>query len=84
MKAIELYNLALESDIQTYGESHSEVATTRNNLAGTLRTRNQPKDLIKAIELYRLALETMRQVFSDEHPNTIIIAENLRRAEARR
>ncbi len=83
-KAIELYNLALESGIQTYGESHSEVATRRNNLAGALRTRNQPKDLTKAIELYRLALETMRQVFSDEHPNTIIIAENLRRAEARR
>ncbi|OJA03134.1 tetratricopeptide repeat protein, partial [Bathymodiolus thermophilus thioautotrophic gill symbiont] len=82
-KAIELYNLALASNIKTYGESHPNVATTRNNLASALQARNQSRDLSKAIELYELSLETMRRVLSADHPNTKIIAGNLKRAKAK-
>jgi len=76
-KAIELYNLALESDIQTYGESHSEVATIRNNLASALKARNQPEDLTKAIELYNLALKSDIQTYGESHPNVATTRNNL-------
>ncbi|OIR24660.1 hypothetical protein BGC33_04175 [Bathymodiolus thermophilus thioautotrophic gill symbiont] len=79
-KAIELYNLALESGTQTYGELHPKVATTRNNLASALQARNQPEDLTKAIELYNLALESDIQTYGESHPNVATTRNNLANA----
>ncbi|WP_143108654.1 FRG domain-containing protein, partial [Bathymodiolus thermophilus thioautotrophic gill symbiont] len=83
-KAIDLYNLALESDIKTYGESHSDVAVTRSNLASALGARDQPGDLTKAIELYNLALESDIKTYDESHSEVAVTRSNLANAlEAR-
>lgn len=79
-KAIELYNLALESDIKTYGESHPKVAVIRCNLARALEARNQSQDLVEVIELRSLALESYIKTDSESHPEVAIIRHDLARA----
>ena len=76
-KAIELYNLALKSDIKTYGEADPKVATIRNNLASALQATNQPQDLAKAIELYDLALKSDIKTYGESHLQVAVIKGNL-------
>jgi tetratricopeptide (TPR) repeat protein len=60
-KAIEDFELALESDLKTYGENQPAVATDRNNLGSVWQVLNK---LNKAIEYFELALESVNHVIS--------------------
>ncbi|MDB4837102.1 tetratricopeptide repeat protein, partial [Marinomonas sp.] len=76
-KAIEYLELALASDLKTYGEDHPSVATRRNNLGSAYDSLG---DYPKAIEYYDSAYLIMLNVLGDSHPNTKIVKENLDRA----
>lgn len=73
-KAIEFYQLALDSDLKTHGEEHPSVARDRNNLGGAYTALGQYE---KAIEQLELALEVFKKMLGDEHPNTKATAQNL-------
>ncbi len=65
-KAIEYYEKALTSDINTYGEEHPNVAIEWNNLGETWRAKGQYD---KAIEYYEKALKSDINSFGEEHPS---------------
>ena len=73
-KAIEYYELALVSDLKTYGEEHPDVAIDRNNLGSVYKALG---DYPKAIEYLELAYKTMLTVFGDNHPSTKTVKNNL-------
>jgi tetratricopeptide (TPR) repeat protein len=73
-KAIEYFELALESDLKTYGENHPAVATDRNNLGSVWQVLNK---LNKAIEYFELALESVNK----NHPNVAIYRNDLAEAK---
>ena len=80
-KAIEYYELALASDLKTYGEDHPKVAIDRNNLGGAWDSLGQYD---KAIEYFELALTTFEKVLGADHPSTKTVANNLASAKAER
>jgi tetratricopeptide (TPR) repeat protein len=55
-KAIGYYELALKSDLKTYGEDHPTVATYHNNLGGAWYSLGKYK---KAIGYFELALNVI-------------------------
>lgn len=73
-EAIEYLQLALASDLKTYGEAHLDVARDRNNLGLVWKSLGKTK---KAIEYFEMVLATCKQTLGDEHPNTKMVAENL-------
>ncbi len=77
-KAIEYYELALASDLNTYGEDHPDVAIRRNNLGSAYQALGQYG---KAIEYYELAFATFRKFFPSDHPNIKTVQENLESAK---
>ena len=64
-KAIEYYELALASDLKTYGENHPSVARDRNNLGVAWHDLGQYE---KAIEYYELALANNLKTYGEDHP----------------
>jgi tetratricopeptide (TPR) repeat protein len=73
-KAKEYYELALNSDLVTYGEDHPQVAIGRNNLGSVYRALG---DYPKAIEYLELAYKTMLPVLVADHPGTKTVKGNL-------
>jgi len=58
-KAIAYYELALASDLKTFGEDHPYVARDRNNLGYAWNSLGQYE---KAIEYYEFALVVCKKV----------------------
>ncbi|BAS68313.1 tetratricopeptide repeat protein [Bathymodiolus septemdierum thioautotrophic gill symbiont] len=73
-KAIEYYELALASDLKTYGEAHPSVATCRNNLGMAWESLGEYK---KAIEYYELALASDLKTYGEAHPSVATRRNNL-------
>ncbi len=73
-KAIEYYELALASDLKTYGLEHPSVARDRNNLGSAWESLGQYR---KAIEYYELALASGLKTYGQEHPTVAIERNNL-------
>ena len=73
-KAIDYYELALASDLKTYGENHPDVARDHNNLGSAWVSLGQYQ---KAIDYYELALTTLEKILGLDHPNTKTVANNL-------
>ena len=80
-KAIGYYELALASDLATFGEDHPEVATDRNNLGGAWNSKGEYD---KSIGYYELALATMKKVLGDHNPNTQTVQKNLEHTQSKR
>ena len=78
-KAIGYLELALASDLTTFGEDHLTVARDRNNLGLAWKSLGEAQ---KAIEYYELALATLKKKLGAEHPNTKTTAKNLESAKA--
>ena len=70
----ELYEQALVSSLETYGEDHPHVATYRSNLAGVLRVQG---DLSGARELYEQALVSALETSGEDHPQVATYRNNL-------
>ncbi|CAC9614956.1 hypothetical protein [uncultured Gammaproteobacteria bacterium] len=73
-KAIEYYELALKSDLETYGEDHPDVARDRNNLGGAWHSLEQYE---KAIGYYELALKSDLKTYGEDHSDVAIDRNNL-------
>ena len=73
-KAIDYYELALASDLKTYGEDHPDVARDQNNLGLAWYALGQYE---KAIDYYELALATLVKMLGDDHPSTQTVRANL-------
>jgi len=73
-KAIEYYEQALTSDINTYGENHPQVATYRNNLGSAWK---QKGELDKAIGYFEQALASDINTYGEDHPNVATERNNL-------
>ena len=65
-KAIEYYELALASDLKTYGEDHPQIANDRNALGLAWHELGQYD---KAVENYKLVLTTLETGPGKDHPN---------------
>jgi len=76
-KAIEYFELALASDLKTYGEDHPHVATKRNNLGLAWNALGEHH---KAIAYYEQALPVFEKFLGKDHPNTKIVQDNLDKA----
>ncbi len=73
-KAIEYYELALASDLKTYGADHPQVAIRRNNLGLAWNALGQYR---KAIEYYELALASGLKTYGADHPQVATRHNNL-------
>ena len=73
-EAIELFELALQSDLKSFGEGHPTVARTRNNLALVYDNQGRYEE---AIKLYQLALQSDLKSFGKDHPYVAISRNNL-------
>ena len=73
-KAINYIELALASDLKTYGEDHPNVATYRNNLGEAWRALGQYD---KAIDYYEQALASDLKTYGEDHPKVAIRRNNL-------
>ena len=73
-----LYQLALDSDLKTYGEDHPDVAIDRNNLGMAYNSLGQYD---KAIDYFQLALGSLEKVFGQEHPYVKTVKANLESAK---
>ena len=73
-KAIGYYELALASDLATFGKDHPNVATTRNNLGSAWKALGEYD---KAIGYYELALASGLATFGKDHPQVAIYRNNL-------
>ena len=63
-KAIGYYELALASDLVTFGEDHPNVAANRNNLGGVWYLKGEYD---KSIGYYELALKSGIAIFGEDH-----------------
>ena len=77
-KAIEYLEKALKSDLKTFGEKHSNVATYRNNLGTALNSKGEYD---KAIEHLEKALSVIQVRLGNDHPDTKTLKTNLRLAK---
>ena len=66
-KALEYLGRSLASDLRIYGDDHSDVATTRNNLGFAWHSLGEYHT---AIEYYELALSTFKEFLEKDHSNT--------------
>ena len=73
-KAIGYYELALASNLATFGEDHPNVATTRNNLGSAWNSKGEYD---KAIGYYELALASDLATFGEDHPKVATRRNNL-------
>ncbi|MDC9721105.1 MAG: tetratricopeptide repeat protein, partial [Gammaproteobacteria bacterium] len=73
-KAIEYYELALASDLSSYGEADPKVAILRNNIGGAWHALGEFE---KAIEYYELALASDLNSYGEAHPNVATYRNNL-------
>ncbi len=73
-KAIGFFELALASDLKTYGEDHPDVAIYRNNLG---LAWNALGEYDKAIGLYELALASDLKTYGEDHPHVATYRNNL-------
>ncbi len=73
-RAKKFFELALASDLKTYGEGHPNVATRRNNLGSAWESLGEYQ---KAIEYYELALASNLKTYGEDHPKVAIDRNNL-------
>ncbi|OJA03424.1 hypothetical protein BGC33_03755, partial [Bathymodiolus thermophilus thioautotrophic gill symbiont] len=73
-KAIKYYELALKSNLKTYGEDHPKVAISRNNLGFAWNSLGKHK---KAIKYYELALKSDLKTYGEDHFNVATYRNNL-------
>ncbi|MCP4936277.1 MAG: tetratricopeptide repeat protein, partial [bacterium] len=73
-KAIEYFELALASDLKTFGEDHPNVAVDRNNLGLAWKSLGEYD---KAIEYFELALASDLKTYGEDHPKVAIRRNNL-------
>ncbi|WP_435277347.1 tetratricopeptide repeat protein (plasmid) [Psychrobium sp. nBUS_13] len=73
-KAINYLELALKSDLKTFGENHPTVATSHNNLGAAWKAKGEYD---KAINYYELALKSGLKTFGENHPTVAISHNNL-------
>ncbi|MDC9721114.1 MAG: tetratricopeptide repeat protein, partial [Gammaproteobacteria bacterium] len=73
-EAIKYYELALASDLNSYGEAHPNVAIRRNNLGMAWHALGEFE---KAIEYYELALASDLKSYGEAHPNVARDRNNL-------
>ena len=73
-KAIEYYELALASELKTYGEDDPSVASYRNNLGCTWDSLGEYQ---KAIEYYELALASDLKTYGEDDPSVASVRNNL-------
>jgi tetratricopeptide (TPR) repeat protein len=73
-KAIEYFELALASDIETFGPNHLNVAEVKNNLGLAWENKG---NLEKATEYYGQALKLYETKLGLTHPSTLQVKENL-------
>ena len=78
VKAKEKYFEALDIYIKEFGRNHVKVATTFNNIAHQLF---MVKNYKQSVEYYREALSVFITCLGESHQNTIMVAENLKKAE---
>ena len=73
-KAIGYFEVALASDLATFGEAHPDVARERNNLGSAWESKG---DYDKAIGYYELALASGLATFGEDHPSVATTRNNL-------
>ena len=73
-RAIEYYENALKSDIETFGEDHPNVAIRLNNLGEVWRAKGEYD---RAIEYFEKALSVFRLRLGNDHPSTKLVETNL-------
>ncbi|OJA03430.1 tetratricopeptide repeat protein, partial [Bathymodiolus thermophilus thioautotrophic gill symbiont] len=73
-EAFKYYELALKSDLKTYGEDHPKVAISRNNLGSAWESLEKHK---KAIEYFELALRSDLKTYGKDHPQVATYHNNL-------
>jgi tetratricopeptide (TPR) repeat protein len=73
-KAVEYYEQALASYLNTYEENHPGVAISRNNLGATWDSLGKYK---KAIGYYEQALASDLKTYGEDHPDVAIDRNNL-------
>jgi len=73
-KAIHYLELALASDLKTYGKQHPEVATCRNNLGLVWKVLGEYE---KAIDYYELALASNLKTYGEQHSSVATCRNNL-------
>lgn len=73
-KVIEYFQLALASDLKSFGEDHPDVARDRNNLGGAYDSLGE---YTKAIEYFQLSLASDLKTFGEDHPQVAIYRNNL-------
>ena len=65
-KALEYYQQSLEIRIRNFGELHTDVATSYNNLGNIWRNKG---DYEKAQEYYQQSLEIRIKILGEQHPD---------------
>ncbi len=73
-KAIEFYEKALKSNINTFGKDHPKVAIRWNNIGAAWQALGEYK---KAIEFFDLALKNNINTFGKDHPKVAIRWNNI-------
>jgi len=73
-KAVDYLELALASNLKTYGEDHPNVAARRNNLGMAWLDLGEFQ---KAIDYYELALASDLKTYGEDHPNVAARHNNL-------
>jgi len=73
-KALDYYEQALTSDLQTYGEDHPVVARVLNNMGLVWYSLNKYQ---KAIECFERALASHLRTYDPDHPDVARIKNNL-------
>ena len=72
-QARDLLKLALQSDINNFGEDHPSTATSRSNLALVYQALG---DYEQARDLLKRALQSDINNFGEDHPSTAISRSN--------
>ncbi|MBA3238137.1 MAG: tetratricopeptide repeat protein [Parachlamydiaceae bacterium] len=73
-KALEFHQKTLKIQIQIYGENHSNVAASYNNIGNDY---NSLEDYEKALEPHQKALKIRLKVFGDKHPDVVASYNNI-------
>lgn len=74
LKAIKYFELALASNLKTYGDNHPDVATYRSNLGLAWDSLGEYK---KGIEYFELALASNLKTYGENHPDVATRRNNL-------
>jgi len=79
-KAIEYYELALASDLKTFGPDHPDVAIDIYNLGFAWNSKGE---FDKALKHYKKALKILESSLGFNHPTSHTVRQNLESAQAK-